>query len=445
MAPQTATFEERLAALAAAKVHLGIFDIDGLFRHKLMTAEKASKLARNGYSFCDAIYAWDSAEKTYRDGEAYVDRPCFIDEESLRAFPFSPKAAVAIADFDGPFGSRSPRNQLRRMLDKARQMGFSVLSAFEFEFFLLNETPDSLRDKGFRNLDHFAKANRTYSMQSAILYEEMLEDLQATMATADIGLDSIHTELGPGCFEVPLSADYGIRAADNAALFKNFAKAFFLKRGLTAAFVSKLSSGLSGQSGHLHVSFRTPDDTPAFSDPNTPDGLSRTARHFIGGLVNFMPELLALCSHTVNAYRRMVPGMWAPTSANWGIQNWVCAVRVINDNPEATRIEFRVPSADTNPHAALAMCLGAGLRGIELGIDPPEPIAGAPYGREIDPQSRFPADLPEATARLRESATARLLFGDTFVDHFVLSREKEIEAFRKHVTAYELERYLEIV
>ncbi|MER9566825.1 MULTISPECIES: hypothetical protein [unclassified Mesorhizobium] len=215
--------EDALKALNAEQVHIGIFDLDG--RHKLVGADKAVKLAADGYQFCDVLYGWDSAEKTYSDLTPYIDRPCFIDPDSIRQYPFGQGSAIAIADFERAFGDMSPRNQLLKMIEKAANLGFDVLSAFEFEFFLLQETPDMLREMAFRNLNHFAKANRTYSLQSAVLYEEIFSSLKSTMRRMGIEMDSIHTEFGPGCFEVPLAVAPGARAADNAALFKNFTKA----------------------------------------------------------------------------------------------------------------------------------------------------------------------------------------------------------------------------
>ena len=440
-----ADFETTLAEFGAKEVHLGIFDLDGVFRHKLVDAAKAVKLAARGYSFCDVLYAWDTGERTYSDDDAYVDRPCFIDTGSTRPFPFAPGAAVCIADFAGDFGERSPRNLLQRLLGDATDLGFDVWSAFEFEFILLQETPDTLRAKAFRDLDHFAKANRTYSLQSAAVHGELLADLKSTMTTLGIGIDSIHTELGPGCFEVPLAVECGMRSADNAALFKNFAKAFFLRQALTAVFMSKLTPDLPGQSGHFHISLRhRQDGTPAFADPSGPDGLSATARHFVGGVLTLLPEAMALCSHTVNAYKRLVPGAWAPTSANWGIQNRTCALRIINDTPEATRVEFRVPSADTNPHSAMALCLGAGLWGIRNRVEPQPALVGSQYGVPPAPGTRLPRDLTEAADRLAGSDLARKVFGATFIDHFVRSRQIEAHRYQSVVSHWEVQRYLEI-
>ena len=275
--------------LSALKdMHVGLFDLDGLFCHKLMSGTKAGKLAVTGYSFCDVIHAWDSAEQQWEDDRTYIDRPARIFPETLRRWPFSLDAGIVIADFTGDYGENSPRNQLLKQLARADAMGFGVTAAFEYEFFLLDETADSLRAKGYRNLEHFAKANRTYSLQSAAAYGDLFDGLRSCMETLDIGMDSLHTELGPGCFEAPLAVTTGIKAADDAALFRNFARAYFARNALTTVFMSKLSPDLSGQSGHFHISLRK-GDAPAFADPDAPDGLSIEARHFLGGLLQLMP------------------------------------------------------------------------------------------------------------------------------------------------------------
>lgn len=438
-------FSDRLAELGVDHVHVGVPDLDGSLRLKRVEAAKAAKLASDGYQFCDVLYNWDTAEHSYGSG-AYADLPAEIDPGSLRRWPFADHEAICIADFLPPFGLRSPRNQLISQLEKARAMGFSVHSAFEFEFNILAETPASLRAKGFRGLDHFAPANRTYSLPSLAQHGDLLAGLQAVMGVLGIKLDALHSELGPGCFEAPLTHAEGLRAADDAVLFKNAAKAYFLRAGLVACFMSKLRADLAGQSGHLHLSLRRlSDGAPAFADPAAPQRLSETARHFIGGLTRLMPELLALCSQTINAYKRIVPGMWAPTAATWGVQNRTVALRVINDAPAATRVEFRVPSADTNPYSALAMCLGAGLWGIEHRIEPEAPRSDDCYASPAPPAQAFPADLAEATARLQASVVGRQIFGDTFIDCFARSRLAEVQAHRRHVSAWEVARYLEVV
>lgn len=437
-------FDAGLKILNANAVHIGMIDPEGEFRDKLVSAKKAAKLAKDGYPFCEVLYFWDVAEKAYIDG-AFIDRPATLHAETLRKYPFAADTALCIADFTGDFGKRSPRNVCLDLIAQAADLGFDVFSAFEFEFFVFNETPESLRAKDYRNLTHFAQGNRTYSLQTSAIHGDLLQGLHDTMTTMDIGLDAIHTELGPGCFEAPLTYAKGMKSPDDAALFKNFAKAYFSRNGLTAGFMSKLSPALSGQSGHLHVSMRDQTGNPVFSDPNAADGISQTGRHFIGGLVKLMPELLALCAHTVNAYKRLVPGAWAPTASNWGVQNRTAAVRVINDVPEATRVEFRVPSADTNPYLALALCLGAGLYGIRNEIEPPAGSDENFYASAPPPDKAFPRDLGAAAERLNTSAVARDIFGADFIDSFVTARRFEYAEYQKHVSEWELRRYLGIV
>lgn len=441
---QAARLEAGLRELGATSVHIGMIDADGGFRDKLVSAEKAIKLAAKGYPFCEVLYFWDIAERTFQDG-AFIDRPADLHADTLRRYPFSPDTALCLADFSGEFGQRSARNLCLRLLVEAADLGYDVHSAFEFEFFVFSETPETLRAKNYRDLTYFAQGNRTYSLQTTALHGELLDGLQQTMATLGIDIDALHTELGPGCFEAPLTHAKGIKAADDALLFKNFAKAHFLRHGLTAGFMSKLSPDLSGQSGHFHISLSDRNGAAAFAAPALPDGLSEVARHFLGGLVTLMPEFLALCSHTVNAYKRMVPGAWAPTSANWGVQNRTAAVRVINDTPEATRLEFRVPSADTNPYLSLAMCLGAGLHGIRNRIEPPPGSGENFYAATPDPLSAFPTDLGRAADRLEASEAARSIFGDTFVDSHVAGRRVEDAQYRRHVSEWEIRRYLEVV
>jgi glutamine synthetase len=440
-----ASFEEQLAKLDATYVHIGVFDFNGVFRHKKIEAAKAVKFAKNGYSFCEVLYQWDIADTAYGGG-AFLDRPASIDAASVRAWPFDEKEAICIADFTRPLGELSPRNQLIGQLDKAKKMGFAVHSAFEFEFTLLQETPQTLREKAYNNLDAFAVGNTTYSLKSAVENQDIFRDYADVMGRMGIGFDALHSEMGEGCFETPLAHAEGIKSADDAALFKNFAKPFFGQRSLTSTFMSKLRDGVPGQSGHLHLSLRSLNDSSAsFHDPDGPDGLSQDALYFIGGLLKLMPEWLALCSHTVNAYKRLVPGAWAPVYAAWGVQNRTTAVRVINDSAKSTRIEFRVPSADTNPHSALAMCIAAGLWGIENRITPPAKRDDDCYASGGPPEAQFPHDLTAAADRLAASDTARSIFSDAFVDNYAFVCRQEDMSYRKAVSAWERQRYLEFV
>ena len=155
--------------------------------------------------------------------------------------------------------------------------------------------------------------------------------------------------------------------------------------------------------------------------------------------------MLAMIASTVNSYSRLVPGFWAPTDATWGIDNRTCALRVISGSAKSQRVEYRVAAADANPHLALAAAVGAGLWGIEHKIEPDAAVTGNAYDKTFPKRLKLPATLWEAAQKLKASKPARVLFGDTFVDHFAATREWEEREFRKAVTDWELARYFEII
>ena len=431
-----------LEAKGIRAVHIGIFDIDARFRVKRVETEKFVKLLKGGYEFCEVLYHWDVAEAPYRQG-AWADAPAPIDATSGRLYPFADGEALFIAEFAGETGRLAPRNLLKDQLARAGAMGFQVTAGFEYEFFLLRETPASVRAKDYTGLESWQPGNHTYSMVPSIEHD-FFDGLEAVLEMLGIGIDSIHTEQGPGCVEMPLKPAPGLVAADNAALFKTFTKAHCERQGLMATFMAKWSNETNGQSGHLHVSLQDGDGNAVFHDPADPRGISATMRHFVGGLVTLLPETLAMCSHTVNAYRRMVPGIWAPVVSAWGVQNRTCAVRVIPGASGATRVEFRVPAADSNPHLTLAQCLGAGLWGIENRIDPGMPFEGEAAPDSLPPERRLPRTLGSAADRLDASSVARGLFGDAFVDWFVATRRHEDDVFRRHVSDLDRRRYLDV-
>lgn len=432
----------QLEAEGIRAVHIGIFDIDARFRVKRVDTEKFVKLLKGGYEFCKVLYNWDVAERAYGQSD-WADVPAPIDPASGRLFPFAEAEAVFIAEFAGDVGNLAPRNLLARQIARARDMGFAATAGFEYEFFVLDETPASVREKNYNGLTSWQPGNYTYSLVPAI-ERDFVDGLEETMAMLGIGFDAVHTEQGPGCLEVPLKPAPAMIAADNAGLFKAFTKAYCERRGLMATFMARWSNETNGQSGHIHVSLQDAEGGPVFHDPADPQGMSETLRHFIGGIVTLVPETLAMCSHTVNAYRRMVPGIWAPVAATWGVQNRTCVVRVIQGTPAATRIEFRVPAADANPHLSLAQCLGAGLWGIENRIDPGPAISGETTVATLPPERLLPRTLGAAANRLDGSTTARALFGDPFVDWFVATRRHEQNVFRRHVSDLDRQRYLDV-
>jgi len=205
-------------------------------------------------------------------------------------------------------------------------------------------------------------------------------------------------------------------------------------------FMAKWNEKLPGCSGHVHFSLWE-GQRNVFS--NGAGGMSRQMEQAIAGQLALMPELTAVVAPTVNSYKRMVEGAWAPTTATWGVENRTTALRAILGSAKSTRIEHRQAAADMNPYLAMAVAVGSALWGIERGMGPPPPVSGDAY--QAKDAARLPRSLAEATGRLRESAPAREILGPEFVEHFARTREWEVRQFERAVTTWELERYFEII
>jgi glutamine synthetase len=432
---------------------IGIFDIDGVMRGKYVDREKLRSAVAKGFGFCDVVFGWDSHDQLYGRGvevsgwhTGYQDASVRLDLSTLRRLPFEEDTLLLIGSFQGPYAKVCPRSILAHTIEKAASMGFAVDAAFEYEFFLFDETPESVREKGYRNLQPFTPGMFGYSVIRNSVHAEFYHDLLDLMEAFDCSLEAVHTETGPGVVEAAIRYARGLDAADRASIFKTFMKVFAQRADLMATFMSKWSNDYPGQSGHLHISLcHNETGKNAFYAEGEASGMSETMRHFVAGQIRYMPELLAMVCPTINSYRRLVPGMWAPTAANWGVENRTTAVRVIPGGPDAQRSEYRVAPADANPYLAEAAALASGLRGIEEGLDLPDPVTGNGYD---DPQSLthpLPSTLREASDRLRSSDMARMSFGDVFVDHYAATRDWEDLEHRKAVTDWELARYFEII
>jgi glutamine synthetase len=432
-------------------VKVGVHDIDGILRGKYLAAEKFFKALDDGFGFCDVVLGWDSNDQLYDNTRytgwhtAYPDAKVRLLPDTAREVPSEPGMLLFLGEFAEAAEAVCPRGILRRVLRRADEMGFEVRCGFEYEFFVFDETPHSLREKRYRDLKPLTPGFFGYSMLRSSVHAEFHRGLIDFCEAMDLGLEGLHTETGAGVLEAALRVDTGLRAADKGALFKTFSKIYAQRQGLLASFMAKWSKDWPGCGGHIHISLRHKDGTPAFYEAGNPHGLSNTIRHFVGGQQVLMPELLVLAAPTINSYRRLIPGFWAPTAATWGIENRTTALRVIPGKPESTRVEFRVPAADANPYLALAGALGAGLIGIERKMVPMDPIAGSAYDRRLPSKLQLPRSLEEATAKFSASKPARELFGDAFVEHYAATRDWELREFRKAITDWELERYFEII
>ena len=432
-------------------VKLGVVDLDGVIRGKYLARDKFFSALEGGFSFCDIIFGWDSNDQMYDAGKftgwhtAFPDATARIDPATCRDIPMEENMLFFLGEFEGEAEKLCPRRLLRRVIDRAEGMGFTPSVAAEFEFFVFDETPHSVREKGFRGLKNLTPGWFGYSMLRASVESEFHRSLLKLCEEMDMPIEGLHTETGPGVLEAAILYTHALAAADRAVLFKTFSKVWAERQGKMLTFMAKWSNAYPGQSGHLHLSLRDKDGNPSFHQSGRPGNMSDTMRWFVGGQQALLPELLAMVASTVNSYSRLVPGFWAPTDATWGIENRTCALRVIPGKPASQRVEYRVAAADINPYLAIAAALGSGLWGIEHRIEPSEPIAGNAYERTHPPERAFPRTLSDAAGRLMASQAARNLFGDVFVDHYAMTRQWEEREFRKTITDWELARYFEII
>ena len=432
-------------------VKVGVFDVDGIMRGKYMGRDKFFSALENGFGFCDVVLGWDSNDQLYDNVKltgwhtAYPDAWVRLLPETCRAVPAEGDMLLFLGEFAPPAETVCPRGVLRSVLERANRMGFTARAAAEFEFFLFDETPHSVREKNYRDLRNITPGFFGYSVLRNSVHAEFYKDLLDMCKAMDFPLEGLHTETGPGVIEVAINHDDALAAADKAALFKTFTKVLAQRRGWMATFMAKWSPDWPGQSGHLHVSLAGKDGKSVFYDASAPHTMSQQMRWFVGGQQTLMPELLSMIACTVNSYTRLIPGFWAPTHATWGVENRTCALRVIPGSAKSQRVEYRIAAADINPYVALACAIGSGLWGIENKIEPDDPVVGNAYAMGFSPARDLPRTLSEAAERLKRSKAANELFGEAFVEHYAATRDWEEREFRKAITDWELARYFEII
>jgi glutamine synthetase len=436
------------------RVKVAITDIDGVLRGKYILKDKFLAAVKNGFGFCDVVFGWDCADVCYDNVKVtgwhtgYPDAKVNLDLSTYRRVPWDNNVAFFLGHFTAPDGSplsTCPRRLLQKQVQKADEMGFQTCVGTEFEWFNFEETPQSLKDKGFRadRLKPITPGMFGYSILRSSLKQGYFADLMNLLGQFGIPIEGLHTETGPGVYEAAIRYTDGLEAGDRAVLFKTSVKEIAYSHGVVPTFMARWNTSLPGCSGHIHQSLVNNAGDNAFHDPGDPHGMSDIFRSYLAGQMACLPEILPMLAPTVNSYKRLVEGFWAPTRVTWGIDNRTVALRAIQGG-SSTRLETRVGGADLNGYLGISACLAAGLYGIEEKLELKEaPVKGNGY--EVEDAVRLPGSLKEAAQRMGSSKLARRLFGDGFVDHFVATRLWEQRQYDQSVTDWELKRYFEII
>ncbi|MCS6971626.1 MAG: glutamine synthetase family protein [Leptospiraceae bacterium] len=454
--PQSADAKKVIARLAQSgtkKVKVAITDIDGVLRGKYLHFEKFSSAAESGFGFCNVVFGWDIADLCYDNTSytgwhsGYPDALVELDLSTERNVPWDNNVPFFLGHFvkeDGTPLPVCPRQVLRRVVARAEAMGFVAKNGFEYEWFNFRETPASLDAKNYVRPTPITPGMFGYSLLRANYEREYFNALMDELAAFGVPLEGIHTETGPGVYEAAILYSPALESADRAVLFKAGVKEIARRFGIVPSFMAKWNAQLPGCSGHMHQSLWNQNGENVFFDASDPYKMSAIFKHYVAGQIRLLPELLPFYAPTINSYKRLVDGFWAPVRPSWGVDNRTVSHRVIPGSEKSTRVEVRVSGSDANPYLALAAALGSGLYGIEhkLPLEAP-PVKGSGYAESNVP--RLPRNLHEATERLAESKIAREIFGEEFIAHFVATREWEWRQFQDAVTDWELRRYFEII
>ena len=438
----------------SGKVKIAYADIDGVLRGKYISSDKFLSSLEKGSSFCDVIMGWDAADVLYDKSvitgwhTGYPDSPATIDINSFRKIPWENDLPFFLGELNDNKGGPSPvcpRQLLKQVLKDATNMGFTPMFAQEFEWFNFEETPKSANEKGFRDLTPLTPGMFGYSVLRSTLKNPYFSDLFDLLTQFNIPIEGLHTETGPGTYEAAIAHSGILEAGDRAVLFKTAVKEIAYKHGIMATFMAKINENLPGCGGHVHQSlWDKTGKKNLFHDAKDKEKLSETARSYIAGQLHCMPYILPMLAPTVNSYKRLVQGAWAPTTLTWGIDNRTVALRILNGSNNACRVETRVIGADVNPYLAMAACLAAGLYGIRKKMKLKQP-ATIGNGYLDCSNGSLPHTLIDATNMMKASPIGSELFGKTFVEHFTMTRDWEWRQHLKAVTDWEFKRYFEII
>ncbi len=435
----------------SGRVKVAITDIDGVLRGKYISSEKFLSVVNGNLGFCDVIFGWDMADQAYDNNSftgwhsGYPDAKVKLSINSFRKIPWENDLPFFLGEFVDASGNAHeicPRQLLQKIIANATAAGFEAKFSQEFEWFNFIETPKTFAEKEGKHLMPLTPGMFGYSILRSSERNDFFSALFNQLKAFDIPLEGLHTETGPGVYEAAITYSGVLQAADNASLFKTAVKEIGYKHGILASFMAKINEQLPGCSGHVHQSLWQ-NNTNIFYNANEPNNMSETMQQYVAGQLFCLPHILPMVAPTINSYKRLVEGAWAPTTVTWGIDNRTVALRALTEGSKSCRLETRVVGSDTNPYLAIAACLAAGLYGIQHKLSLQAATTGNGYRDESN--GRFPKSLDDATQAMKNSAIAKELFGEIFVNHFTQTREWEVKQFAKVVTDWETKRYFEII
>jgi len=417
-------------------VLLGIPDMNGAIRGKALSPDAFETALQRGTVMTDLILGLDPVDAPIADYERFgirtgaADLIVQPDPDSLRELSWRPGWRICLATPSWPDGrpcAFATREVFRSVLEDAADLGYEVMSAIEYEIRIWDDQGNP------------TSSGISYSVNEIPKYARFLDELVPALDGLGVELDAVHTEAGPGLLELNIGPRRGLQAGDDAALVKFGVKGVAASMGLRASFLAKTVPGEEGSSGHVHMSCWS-GKTNAFAAPGEADPVPEVFGAAIAGVLEHLPAASLLLNPTLNSYKRLVPGWFAPVNATWGYENRSCAVRAIRSpRPDLWRFECRRPGADANPYLALAAIAASAADGIRKGTELPPDIVGDAYALADAPA--LPGSLESALHTFEEDSVLRKALGEEFSEYYITSRAWELKAWRETVTEWERDRY----
>lgn len=434
-------------------VVVAITDMQGRLQGKRLAARYfLEEVVNHGTEGCNYLMAVDVDMNTVDGYEmsswerGYGDFVMAPDFDTLRMLPWLPGSALVLADVlweDQTPVVASPRQILRRQLERLADRGLTAMVGTELEFIVFRDTYEEAFDKAYRNLTPANQYNVDYSLLGTSRIEPLLRRIRVEMEQAGLYCESAKGECNFGQHEIAFRYDDALTTCDNHVLYKTGAKEIASQEGVALTFMAKFNER-EGNSCHIHISLRGNGDGVAEGESvmaadGEAAGLSKLGRQFIAGQIAHLRELTLLYAPNINSYKRFVPGSFAPTTVAWGNDNRTCALRLVGHGP-SLRIENRVPGGDINPYLSVAALVAAGLDGIDRELELGDPLDGNAYEAN---QPTVPHTMHDALELWQTSEFARENFGTEVVDHYANMARVELAAYDSTVTDWELRRNFE--
>lgn len=422
-------------------IKLQFVDINGQAKNMTVPSEQIDKVLDN------EIMLDGSSIKGFRSIET-SDMFFHPDINTFQILPWrgnngvnSARLICDIYNADGTPFEGCPRCNLKRVMQAAEKMGFSMNVGPEAEFFLF------AKDKEGNVTTETQDRAGYYDVGPEDLGEDVRSDIVLTLQEMGFDIEASHHEVADGQHEIDFRYADILTAADNVTTFKVAVKAIAAKHNLHATFMPKPIFGINGSGMHCNVSLFK-DGKNAFYDKNAEYQLSETAKYAVGGMLKHVKSFTAITNPIVNSYKRLVPGYEAPVYLAWSLANRSALLRVPAKRGVSTRVELRSPDPACNPYLAFAAILEACLDGIRNKIDPPAPVESNIYKLTSKERKRqridsLPGSLAEALELLDKSLVAQAALGEHIHKEFMTAKKKEWDSFRTYVSQWELDRYLE--